>query len=357
MGVGLSIAPVAVTAPLRSASSASSPRIFSRQVSTSFTFKGSQLPLLCAGVASLRGLCGGGEKRRTARCCIARRCNAVAVLEVSADEAQKLAPGLRLFPDFLSEEEGEALAAFLDDTQPPWRKEQFGVPTLYNVKHFGVLGSLRPRMVRLPDPSNGEVDLPEDGILGEVATRLGKKGKPWSSCLKSFKPNEANVNDYRRSESSQLLMHWDDRGLYEEAVCSVTVLGECIMTFQPSGRSNFRSSEGEGDSGAADGREAVRLAVPARSLLVLKGAARYEWQHGIPEADDLLTERRVAIIFRRVRGAPSARAEKEGADLSEGEPLRPAVPQRAMAAILENVRGFLRIQDEFQKLLNDLLPQ
>jgi len=27
---------------------------------------------------------------------------------------------------------------------------------------------------------------------------------------------QANVNDYRRSESSQLLMHWDDRGLYED---------------------------------------------------------------------------------------------------------------------------------------------
>lgn len=312
---------VAAVAPLRSASCASPPRVFSRQVSTSFTFKGSQLPLLCAGVASLRGLCGGGEKRRPARRCIARRCNAVAVLEVSPDEAQKLVPGLRLFPDFLSEEEGEALASYLDHSPPAWRKEQFGVPTLYNVKHFGVLGSLRPRMVRLPDPSKGEVDLPEDGILGEVAARLGKKGKPWSSCLKSFKPNEANVNDYRRSESSQLLMHWDDRGLYEEAVCSVSVLGECIMTFQPTGRSNFRSSEGDAE---AEGGRAVRLVVPARSLLLLKGAARYEWQHGIPEADDLLTERRVAIIFRRVRGVvPSA-------GLSEGKPSRPAIPQRAM---------------------------
>lgn len=29
-------------------------------------------------------------------------------------------------------------------------------------------------------------------------------------------PLQANVNDYRRSECSKLLMHWDDRGLYEE---------------------------------------------------------------------------------------------------------------------------------------------
>jgi hypothetical protein len=39
----------------------------------------------------------------------------------------------------------------------------------------------------------------------------------------------------------------------EEAVCSVSVLGECIMTFQPTGRSNFRSSEGEKWSLDADG--------------------------------------------------------------------------------------------------------
>ena len=35
---------------------------------------------------------------------------------------------------------------------------------------------------------------------------------------------QANVNDYRRSESSQLLMHWDDRGLYEDHGMTVKCL-------------------------------------------------------------------------------------------------------------------------------------
>ena len=103
---------------------------------------------------------------------------------------------------------------------------------------------------------------------------------PWSRVLKGFAPDEANVNDYSKSEGSRLLMHWDDRGLYEEILCSVTVLGECVMTFRPSGSSNFRKDEGQGEEGTD---EAVRMHIPARSLLVLRGAARYEWQHGVPE--------------------------------------------------------------------------
>lgn len=102
----------------------------------------------------------------------------------------------------------------------------------------------------------------------EVAARLARPDMPWSPVLKGFAPDEANVNDYSKSEGSRLLMHWDDRGLYEEILCSVTVLGECVMTFRPSGSSNFRGREG-----SAEG-PAVRMHIPARSLLVLRGAAR-----------------------------------------------------------------------------------
>ncbi|CAK9054564.1 Alkylated DNA repair protein ALKBH8 homolog (Alpha-ketoglutarate-dependent dioxygenase ALKBH8 homolog) (AtALKBH8) [Durusdinium trenchii] len=278
------------------------------------------LPVLCA--------CAGGwwrPKRRWVRACGVKALQRSResqldgpelALRVGAESAQNLVPGLRLWPDFLSEEEGKRLAEYLDQNGPSWKKEQFGVPTLYHVKHFGALGSLRPRLVRLPDPTRGEFDLPEEGILAEVSARLASGEMPWSSVLKGFIPNEANVNDYSRSEGSKLLMHWDDRGLYEEPVCSVTVLGECIMTFRPSGRSNFKSTsaeEGEGPS--------VRLLVPERSLLVLKGAARYEWQHGIPEPENFLSERRVAIIFRRVRGIPSTEskcAQAEDAALEKG---------------------------------------
>eukprot|EP00930_Biecheleria_cincta_P028020 TRINITY_DN19562_c0_g1_i1.p1 TRINITY_DN19562_c0_g1~~TRINITY_DN19562_c0_g1_i1.p1 ORF type:complete len:680 (+),score=115.34 TRINITY_DN19562_c0_g1_i1:38-2041(+) len=220
----------------------------------------------------------------------------------SLAEAARAVPGLHIWTDFCSELEANQLARFLDSQAPPWSKQQFGVPTLYRSKHFGVLGSLRPRLVRLPDLELGEVDLPSDGVLKDLLDRLGADGMPWSRALNSFVPNEANANDYRRSEGARLHMHWDDRGLYEESVCSVTVLGECIMSFQKGGRSNLHSRTAV--TSKEDAGPLVRVLVPPRSLLLLKGQARFEWQHGIPEPSDFLSERRVAIIFRRVHGAP-----------------------------------------------------
>ena len=46
-------------------------------------------------------------------------------------------------------------------------------------------------------------------------------GPSWSILISALHDAmQANVNDYSRSESSKLLMHWDDRGLYE-AVCRI----------------------------------------------------------------------------------------------------------------------------------------
>eukprot|EP00931_Biecheleriopsis_adriatica_P048034 TRINITY_DN27739_c0_g2_i1.p1 TRINITY_DN27739_c0_g2~~TRINITY_DN27739_c0_g2_i1.p1 ORF type:complete len:774 (+),score=163.82 TRINITY_DN27739_c0_g2_i1:22-2322(+) len=225
----------------------------------------------------------------------------------SVQEASGVVPGLQIWPDFCSAEEAAELAEFLDSCTPPWSHEQFGVPTSYRSKHFGMLGSLRPRVVRLPDPEQGEVDLPSDGILGAMAARLEAKGEAWSSALKAFRPNEANVNDYRKSEGAKLHLHWDDRGLYDEVVCSLTVMGECTMTFQKGGRSNLRRSSDDVKRHTADqdAMPAVRIRIPPRSLLLLKGPARFEWQHGVPDTDDFHSERRVAVIFRHVRGGPA----------------------------------------------------
>ncbi|CAE7550825.1 hypothetical protein AK812_SmicGene28211 [Symbiodinium microadriaticum] len=282
-------------------------------------------PLLCAS--------GAGASRCSRGPRLQRCCTRTAQAPLSVEEAAKQVKGLHLYPDFLSEAEGRELADFLDQGEPEWSQEQFGVPTLYRVKHFGVLGSLRPRMVRLPDPKLGEVDLPCDGILGLVSQRLSQQGLPWSGCLKGFVPNEANVNDYSR-DGSRLLLHWDDRGLYEECVCSVTVMGDCVMTFQMGGRSNLSAP-----SSKTTGADApvVRVAIPPRSLLVLRGSARYEWQHGIPEPEDFLSDRRMAIIFRRVKGVPQAvKASRDSDSLAEkpaeaGGRRRPdAAPCRAM---------------------------
>ena len=78
-----------------------------------------------------RCLCAGpshGERLTVLRLCACagrvRRC------------ASRSVPGLHLWKDFLSPEEGEQLRRYLDEGQPPWKKEQFGVPTLYKAGHW-----------------------------------------------------------------------------------------------------------------------------------------------------------------------------------------------------------------------------
>ena len=77
------------------------------------------------------------------------------------------------------------------------------------------------------------------------------------------------------------------------------------------GNGNENENENEGEGGASEedegGDERVPVWLPPRSLLVLRGEARYEWSHGIaPRKLDRvggqLTRRgtRVSLTFRRV---------------------------------------------------------
>jgi len=207
-------------------------------------------------------------------------------------------PGLFLWEDFCTQDEATEIVDFLDACRPPWSYEQFGVKTSYRSKHFGALALLRPRSVRLPDASLGEVDLPTTGAFADLCSRLHDKKQPWHRCLGNFRPNEANVNDYQYEDKPQLHMHWDDRGAYDECICSISLLGAATMSFCKGGRSNLSTTV---PSCEAQDQNRVRVHIPARSLLLLSGAARYEWQHGIPNPEDFSCERRVSIIFRRVR--------------------------------------------------------
>ncbi|CAK0846344.1 unnamed protein product [Prorocentrum cordatum] len=94
-------------------------------------------------------------------------------------EAEAAVPGLRLWRDYCTPLEEAELVAELDRLGPPWAREQFGVPTLYWSKHFGVLGSLRPRLVRAPDPALGEAELPATGPLATMSRRLRDTSRPW----------------------------------------------------------------------------------------------------------------------------------------------------------------------------------
>eukprot|EP00929_Paragymnodinium_shiwhaense_P053635 TRINITY_DN26863_c0_g1_i1.p1 TRINITY_DN26863_c0_g1~~TRINITY_DN26863_c0_g1_i1.p1 ORF type:complete len:884 (-),score=243.48 TRINITY_DN26863_c0_g1_i1:316-2967(-) len=245
--------------------------------------------------------------------------------EVSAAEAQALLPGLRLWEDFISTEEEEELVKWLDSCNPPWKHEQFGVPTLYWSKEFGWRSTVQPRAARRPAAEAGEEEMPQSGILATLAARFQEREAPWCKELRGFDPNNANVNDYHRKEGHRLHMHWDDRGIFEDRLLSLSLLGDATMSFADSGRSNLRGGPESGLD--KDGRRSacLRVRLPRRSLLLLRGAARYEWQHGIPEPTDFAADRRIAVIFRRVTKSTmrafdkKVREDAAQADASVGE--------------------------------------
>mmetsp|Transcript_66161 Transcript_66161/g.215235 ORF Transcript_66161/g.215235 Transcript_66161/m.215235 type:complete len:705 (+) Transcript_66161:80-2194(+) len=234
-------------------------------------------------------------------------------------------PGLQLFPDFVREDEEAGLVDWLDAVTPPWRNQQAGVQTKYYSKQFGIVPTLQPRSTRPPDPSLGEAQFPTDGPFGALAERFKEQGAPWASALRGFQPNEANTNDYRREEGHFLAMHWDDRKFYSGPICVVSLLAGATMTFRLGGHhSNFRRIAGDGvDSGYGGGTAAVeaggaaegakgkveervvRVELPRRSLMVQTGAARFEWQHGIPDPHDFAGPRRIGVIVRHAAICPS----------------------------------------------------
>jgi len=191
-------------------------------------------------------------------------------------------PGLFQFADFVSEFEENALLDALDHPAPGHKGF---VPASFNgsyrVQKWGMITDLSARKVRPPDPSRGESPLPS--FLGDIIRRLYLEGHPWSSLLNGFQPNESNANDYRKARGDRLVAHFDDRQLSGEMLVTISLAGDCVMTFTP---------------GVA--RSAVRVRIPRRTLQVVTATARYGYTHGIAN-DDLLTERRVAVVLRQAK--------------------------------------------------------
>ena len=197
--------------------------------------------------------------------------------------------GLFLVPNFISEDEEEAVLGFLDSgegEQPPysWRlhdnknrrtgphfSKQWGVKTDFLRRRF-----LKP-------------DRPIPHILRPIIERM--------RCIKegrAFRPNEANAIDYRRKEGHFLGAHCDDRHLSGQILANLCLAGDCIMRYVRDGAKN--SSVGSFRGGAAL-KNAYDVHLPRRALQLQTGTVRYDFQHSIPN-ELLLSDRRVSITFR-----------------------------------------------------------
>ncbi|MCB1562704.1 MAG: alpha-ketoglutarate-dependent dioxygenase AlkB [Alphaproteobacteria bacterium] len=170
--------------------------------------------------------------------------------------------GLQHVPDFITEDEEQALMEAID--HQPWLSD-----LKRRVQHYGYKYDYKARAVA-DDSYLGP--LPE--WIEDIASRL------------SFKPDQAIVNEYLSGQG--ISAHVDCVPCFGDTIASLSLGSGATMQF-------------------TNGQEKHDLYLEPRSLVILSGPARHDWTHAIPaRKSDMVNgfkverHRRVSLAFRTV---------------------------------------------------------
>jgi alkylated DNA repair dioxygenase AlkB len=178
--------------------------------------------------------------------------------------------GLRYIPDFINQDQENFLLNIID--QESWSHD-----LKRRVQHYGYRYDYKARSVT------------EESFLGPLpdwiatlARRLCDEGV--FDCV----PDQVIVNEYLKGQG--ISSHIDCVPCFGEKVASLSLGSSCVMQFENSDRSIRKE-----------------IFLQPRSLIVLTGAARYEWSHAIParksdhfNGQKYMRKRRVSLTFRNV---------------------------------------------------------
>lgn len=177
-------------------------------------------------------------------------------------------PGLTYIPDFITQGEENALIAAID--MQPWLSD-----LKRRVQHYGYKYDYKARSV------TKESRL---GPLPDWILPLAQKLQ--SEHLFRDLPDQAIVNEYLPGQG--ISAHIDCVPCFNEVIASLSLGSPAIMQF-------------------TKGHEKQEVFLKERSLIVLTGPARYEWQHAIPaRKTDVVNGfkiergRRLSLTFRTV---------------------------------------------------------
>jgi alkylated DNA repair dioxygenase AlkB len=180
-------------------------------------------------------------------------------------------PGLTYTPDYITPDEETRLLEQLD--QQPWSSE-----LRRRVQHYGYRYDYKAQMIT---PDMQAAHLPP--WLQELARRLQQ------DTHTPTLPDQVIVNEYLPGQG--IADHIDCVPCFGDGILSLSLESGCEMRFT---------------------EQTTRVQVPLwlapRSLLLIQGAARYQWQHGIPARKSDLHNgqrvqrgRRVSLTFRTVQ--------------------------------------------------------
>ena len=210
--------------------------------------------------------------------------------------------GVRLLPDFVSESEADALLERLENAS--FLPSQSGREKL----HFG------PRVNFNRGRVNSErfLGLPswapplEDRLRERMASSLPPDDSA-NQALARYTTTDVFVLRYAPERGSNLDFHLDDVFAYGELILDLSLESDSTLTL-------YRGRpDGEVDDPQDVVPACVRVPMPARSLALLFGPARYAWEHALLAPD--LPERRTSVTFRTV--SPELAALPEGLEILE----------------------------------------
>ncbi|KAG7154742.1 Alpha-ketoglutarate-dependent dioxygenase alkB 4-like 2 [Homarus americanus] len=242
-------------------------------------------------------------------------------------------PGTKIVLDFISEEEERELLTHIDEV--PWDPSQSG----RRKQNYGPKCNFKKRRVRTETFSG------YPSFTKFIQDRFNKV-----NVLKGFQTVEQCSLDYSLEKGASIDPHIDDCWIWGERIPTLSLLIGSTLTMRkfegPRTKYNLIDTEGypavmredgivkeekeiemefresyqkrneskkpkenllkdiEGEKNATpsysrDGKPYVlRLPMPQRSLLVLYGPARYNWEHGILRED--IPSRRVCITYREL---------------------------------------------------------
>lgn len=186
--------------------------------------------------------------------------------------------GLRVLPQAVNARQSQDWLK--DIARTSWQPGQSGKEK----QHFGPKANFKKRKIAIGNFS-GLPNYAHD--LVTIARQLLRNDEEMASLLRTFQVTDAFVLRYDPRQQANLDPHIDDTFSYGEVILGLSLESDSILTF-------FHPD-------ASVRPACVRVPIPAGSLSVMYGPARFEWEHGIMAQD--IQQQRTSITLRTLGDA------------------------------------------------------
>jgi len=193
--------------------------------------------------------------------------------------------GIQVFRDFFSMDEAERLlrevdeAPFVAAQSGKW-KQHYGPKVNFNKQRVNAtqFQGLPHYTRRIESRLRERTDRDRSGRREEK--------RALRAALDTFEATDVFVLRYLEENASNLDFHRDDTFAYGETILDLSLESDSVLTFLERRAPDRQASPGQ----------CVRVPLPARSLAIVYGHARFSWEHAILAYD--IVGRRTSITLR-----------------------------------------------------------